>query len=156
MPLRWRLIVFGWPALEIATAWWVATKIGWGNLIGIVILSAVLGVIVIRAAGRAAFGELRQAQAQGVMPQGTAARHVGTFIAGVLIAIPGLWTTLVGLVFLLPPVRAILMPVAASWVVARSTITRTQPGRTTIRGVVIRPEDPPQDTPPPQIGPPGV
>lgn len=151
MPLRWRLVVFGWPALEIATAWWVATKIGWGNLIGIVILSAVLGVIVIRAAGRAAFGELRQAQAQGVMPQGNAGRHAGTFIAGVLIAIPGLWTTLVGLVFLLPPIRAILMPIAASWVAARATVRMSRGQTTIIQGTVIRPEDPPRQTPPPSI-----
>lgn len=151
MPFRWRLIAFGWPALEIATAWWVATRIGWGNLIGIVILSAVLGVIVIRAAGRAAFGELRQAQVQGAMPQGAAARHVGTFIAGVLIAIPGLWTTLVGLVFLLPPIRAILMPVASSWVAARATVHMSRGRGTIIRGTVIRPEDPPQDTAPPAI-----
>ena len=81
MPLRWRLVVFGWPALEIATAWWVATRIGWGNLIGLVVLSAVLGVVVMRAAGRAAFGELRQAQVQGqavltdVVALGKAACH---------------------------------------------------------------------------------
>ena len=152
MPLRWRLVVFGWPALEIATAWWVATKIGWGNLIGIVILSAVLGVIVIRAAGRAAFGELREAQARGSMPQGAAARHVGTFIAGALIAIPGLWTTLVGLVFLLPPVRAILMPVAASWLASRASVRMGRQPGTIIQGTVIRPEDPPRDTPPPAVG----
>lgn len=149
MPLRWRLVVFGWPALEIATAWWVATKIGWGNLIGIVILSAVLGVIVIRAAGRAAFGELREAQMRGSMPQGSAARHVGTFIAGVLIAIPGLLTSVVGLVFLLPPIRAILMPIAASWVATRASM-RAQ--GTIVQGTVIRAENPPSDTPPPPIG----
>lgn len=149
MPLRWRLVVFGWPALEIATAWWVATKIGWGNLIGIVILSAVLGVIVMRAAGRAAFGELREAQMRGSMPQGSAARHVGTFIAGVLIAIPGLLTSVVGLVFLLPPIRAILMPIAASWVATRASM-RAQ--GTIVQGTVIRAENPPSDTPPPPIG----
>ena len=151
MPLRWRLVVFGWPALEIATAWWVATRIGWGNLIGLVFLSAVLGVVVMRAAGRAAFGELRQAQVQGVMPQGAAARHVGTFLAGALIAIPGMWSTALGLVVLLPPVRAILMPVAASWVAARASVRMGRGQGTVIRGTVIRPEDPPEPSPPPSI-----
>lgn len=153
MPLRWRLVVFGWPALEIATAWWVATWIGWGNVIGLVIFSAVLGVIVIRAAGRAAFGELRDAQVSGALPQGTAARHIGTLLAGVLLAIPGLWTTAVGLLFLLPPIRAMLMPVAGSWIAARASrrLART-PGTviqgTVIQGEVIDPEDPPGTTPP--------
>lgn len=152
MPLRWRLVVFGWPALEIVTAWWVATRIGWGNLIGMLVLSAVLGVIVIRAAGRAAFGELRQAQAQGAMPQGTAERHIGTLLAGVLIAVPGLWTTAIGLVFLLPPIRAILMPVAASWVAARASVRVGRSEGTVIKGVVVHSDDEPKSPPPPLEG----
>lgn len=152
MPLRWRLVVFGWPALEIATAWWVATIIGWGNLVGVVILSVVVGVVVIRAAGRAAFAELRKAQLAGVMPQGSARAHVGLFLAGLLIAIPGLWSTAIGLILLFPPVRAILMPVAESWIVSRAGI-RSQ--RTIIQGTIIREQTPPQDGEPPrQVEPP--
>lgn len=110
MPFRARLIVFGYPALEIVTLWWLSTLIGWLDVVGVLVVSALVGGLIMRTAGRSAFATMRQAGLDGRVPTGAAGRHAMQFLAGLLIAIPGVWTDLVGLLLLLPPVRALLLP----------------------------------------------
>lgn len=143
MPLRTRLIVFGYPALEIATAWWVATIIGWGNVIGLLIVGAVVGFLLMRAAGRAAFASWQVAATTGTLPEGAAGSHVLRFLAGLLIAIPGFWTDLLGIALALPPVQAIVRPRFASWFGVRATMRSTTQYGDVIQGVVIHDEEPP-------------
>ncbi len=144
MPLRTRLLVFGYPALELLTAWAVASLIGWDAVLLIVIGSVLAGILVMRAAGRAAFRTWNAAARTGTLPEGDPGRHALMFLAGLLIAIPGLWTTLTGVLLLLPPVQALLRPRFARWF-------GVQPGRVVVRrygtgdvvqGTVISEPDP--------------
>lgn len=106
MGIQGRLIVFGYPLAEVLAFWGVATVIGWGWAFVGLILGIPVGLALIRNAGASAAG-LMQANAT-PDPQEvaqTASSMTGQFVAGVLIAIPGYLTDLMGLALLLPGVR---------------------------------------------------
>ena len=105
MSLRRRLVVFGYPLLEILTIIGVANLIGWGWTILILIAGIPIGFIVMSRAGRSAFASMREASSNGRIPDGSAGTHALSFLAGALIAVPGLWTDLAGILLLIAPVR---------------------------------------------------
>ena len=126
-------------AVEWITAAWLATLIGWGGVIVVVLVLVLVGVVVMRRAGFAAVRSLRPVSYEGatVLPGATpetmsqVGRDVGDagalFVAGVLIALPGLVTSLVGLLLLVPPLRR--------W--ARVRFTRSVRRRAEAAGVVF-------------------
>jgi len=103
--LRRRLIVFGYPLLEILTIIGVAYLIGWGWTILILIAGVPIGFTVMSRAGRSAFASMREASRDGRIPDGSSGTHALSFLAGALIAVPGLWTDLVGILLLIEPVQ---------------------------------------------------
>jgi UPF0716 protein FxsA len=103
--MRWRLLLFGYPLLELIAAWAVAQFLGWGWTLLLLIAGIPIGVYVMRRAGSAAFTSVRQAANSGGLPPGEAGSHSLTFIAGLLIAIPGFCTDLLGLALLIPPIK---------------------------------------------------
>lgn len=103
--MRWRFIFFGYPLLEIIAAWVVAQLLGWGWTLLLLLAGIPIGVYVMRRAGSAAFASVRQATNSGGLPPGEAGSHSLTFIAGLLITIPGFCTDLLGLVLLVPPIK---------------------------------------------------
>ena len=48
---------------------------------------------------------MREASSNGRIPDGSAGTHALSFLAGALIAVPGLWTDLAGILLLIAPVR---------------------------------------------------
>jgi len=126
-------------AVEWVTASWLATLVGWLGVLVVLLVLVLVGVLVMRRAGFAAIRSLRPVTYEGstVRPGATAqtmtrvGRDVGDagalFVAGVLIALPGLVTSLVGLVLLVPPVRR--------W--ARVRVTRSLRRRAEAAGVVF-------------------
>jgi UPF0716 protein FxsA len=106
MGFRARLLVFGYPLTEILVLWAVASIIGWGWALLGILAGIPIGVALMRNAGASAAG-LMQANAQGDEQRAAvyASSMTGQFIAGVLIAIPGYLTDLIGLAVLLPGVR---------------------------------------------------
>ena len=116
--MRWRFIFFGYPLLEIIAAWAVAQFLGWGWTLLLLIAGIPIGVYVMRRAGSAAFTSVRQAANSGGLPPGEAGSHSLTFIAGLLITIPGFCTDLLGLVLLIPPIKERLRRRVARRIVA--------------------------------------
>lgn len=143
MPLRTRLLVFGYPALELATAWVLASWIGWTWVLVIVLASALVGIWVMRIAGRAAYRTWGSAARSGTLPEGDPGRHALTFLAGLLITVPGLWTDLLGLLLLIPGVQALVRPRFAGWFGGGSTVMFRRYGGTVVQGTVVqqRPTD---------------
>ncbi len=97
-----------WPLVEIALSVLIGGWIGlWPTLIWVV-LSALLGIAVMRHAAA------RQAMAlrEGVMslrdPARFAAREFLSVVAGILLILPGFLTDALGLLLLLPPVQALV------------------------------------------------
>ncbi|KHL11142.1 UPF0716 protein FxsA [Mumia flava] len=118
------------PVVEIAVALAVARLIGGGlTLLALVGLS-VLGVVVLRTVSRRAWRELREAARA---PAGTAP-GVGSrtgdrgllALSGLLLVLPGFLTALVGLVLLLPPVRALARHRTGAWVVSSGAFAASE------------------------------
>jgi UPF0716 family protein affecting phage T7 exclusion len=132
--LRARLIVFGYPLLEIATAYLVALAIGWGWMLLLLLVAVPIGFAVMRNAADSA--------------------NPLTFVGGALIAVPGFWTDLAGLALLVPPIQRLVRARAGSWVDSRVSTVRMPGVRYTgtysgevIEGTVIKRDDtPPSST----------
>ncbi len=158
MSLRARLLVFGYPLLEITTAYLVGRWLGWVWLFVLLLAGIPAGFAIMRNAGDAAMRDMRQAQSTG-QPPATAStdpgRHATVFVAGLLIAIPGLWTDLLGLLLLIPPTRRLFTRRSRRWLDGRFTAVRVPgvrypgaeygsgfgTGGTVIQGTVIEVED---------------
>lgn len=142
--------------LEWFVASWLASYIGWLGVVVVVLLLVIVGSAVMRRAGTAAFRSLRPVEVDGMsvaptMNQQTVeqvGRDMGDagalFVAGLLIAIPGIVTSVVGLVLLVPPVRRWARRVVARTVRRRAEAAglvvdgRTTTMRTTVAGDVVR------------------
>ncbi|MFG2870569.1 FxsA family membrane protein [Streptomyces sp. NPDC048338] len=108
-----------WLVLEIWLLIMVAGAIGGLAVFGLLVGGAVLGAVVIKRAGRRAFGNLtrtfqqaQEAAQTGVAPSaetpGSDDRNGFLMLGGLLLMIPGLISDAVGLLLLVPPVRSFL------------------------------------------------
>ncbi|WP_369779206.1 FxsA family membrane protein [Streptomyces sp. R33] len=105
------LAVAAWLVLEIWLLSLVAGTAGGLTVAALLAGGIVLGVVVIKRAGRRAFKNLtttfQQAQqGQQPTPQQPGSGNGLTMLAGLLLILPGLVSDVVGLLCLLPPVRA--------------------------------------------------
>ncbi|MFF2198766.1 FxsA family membrane protein [Streptomyces sp. NPDC058157] len=111
------LAVAGWLVLEIWLLSLVAGAAGGFTVAALLAGGLVLGVVVIKRAGRRAFKNLtrtfQQAQEQAMSGGAPAAPQPAkgsgngmTMLAGLLLILPGLLSDVAGLLLLLPPVRA--------------------------------------------------
>ena len=137
----WRVTLLAWPLAELVALWAVAQWLGWGWALLLLIAGSVLGLAVLRRAGAALARHAALAASQG---RSLAPEPVVRVAAGLLLAIPGFLTDIVGLVLLVPPVTAIVGDHAGTWVSRRIAVWRVPGMGTTgdiIRGTVIHPED---------------
>lgn len=126
MSFRTRLLVFGYPLVEILAFWGVATLIGWGWALVLIVIGVPAGWALVRMAGEEA-------------SRGRGDRALGMGLAGVLIMVPGFVTDIAGLVLLLPPVRRALGARLQAWV----AVSPIRMGFTTgdvVQGEILRPE----------------
>lgn len=114
------------PIVEIALFIQVGGWLGLWPTIGIVILTAAIGTVLLRAQGLAALGELQRRLGAGEDPSSTLAHGAMILVAGVLLLTPGFFTDAVGFALLTPPVRAAGIRMAVRF--ARSRMAQTQMG----------------------------
>jgi UPF0716 protein FxsA len=112
------------PAAEIGLFIVVAAKIGLSVTLGLLLISAAAGLLLLRYAGRGRLKGLRAAVSQ----SGVAGLEAGgeaflTAAAGILLLLPGFITDFAGLLLLLPPVRRRIHGRFAGFVRARSGAT---------------------------------
>ncbi len=157
---RRRLLLIGYPLLECVTIYLVAQWIGWGWTFLLLLAGIPVGFAFMRNAGDAALRDIVAASNEGT--QVDASRHTLSFVGGLLVAIPGFWSDLLGLLLVFPPTQRLFRSRARSWVSARFTTVRVpgvhNPGGDVIQGAVIHstvvPDDeagPPSPGSPPQI-----
>jgi len=129
------LIFLAVPVVEIALFVEIGGAIGLVPTLAIVLMTAILGTYVIRRQGLRALDRLRTSAQSGVDPVGPLAHGALTFIAGVLLVLPGFFTDTLGFLLLIPQVRSLLIRWGASRVTVRTasflhTRSRgTTPGR---------------------------
>lgn len=105
-PLRLLPILFlAWPLAEIAAFVVVGREIGVLATIGLIMLTAIAGAMLLRIQG---FGVLRRVQAEinaGRDPGRELASGAMILLAGILLLLPGFLTDIVGILLFIPPVR---------------------------------------------------
>lgn len=109
-----------WPLIEIGLFVEIGGAIGLWATLAWVLLSAVLGVLVLRRQGQGAAMQLR-GRMRGIDPLSPLVHGVLTGLAGVLLILPGFLTDAIGLLLLLAPVRSALVALLARRVRLRPT-----------------------------------
>jgi UPF0716 protein FxsA len=104
MPIFLLLVVV--PIIEIALFIEVGGWLGLWPTLAVVVLTAAIGTMLLRAQGIAALGELQRQMHAGENPGATLAHGAMILVAGVLLLTPGFFTDGVGFLLLAPPVRA--------------------------------------------------
>jgi len=112
------------PLIEIALFVTVGGWLGLWLTLAVVIGTAIAGVGVIRRQGVQGLEGLRQASRLQRDPMGQVADSALVLLAGFLLILPGFMTDTLGLVLLVPPLRALLIRGLAS----RAQIYATGPG----------------------------
>ena len=105
-------LILAWPLLEIGLFVVVGGWLGLWATLAWVVLSAVLGVGLIRGQGMAALREVRGGG--GLRALQPMAHNALIMLSGISLMLPGFFTEFVGLVLLLPFVRTGLIALLAS------------------------------------------
>ncbi len=153
-------------AAEVATLIWVAGQIGVAEAILLLVVVSALGPWLVRRAGVGTWRRARERLGVGEVPGREATDGLLLFGAGALICVPGFITDAVGLLLLLPPVRAgvrrLLVVRLGRWAAVgrppTSVVGRTRARRRSVVDAGSRPAatgDPDGPPPPPQLGEPG-
>jgi UPF0716 protein FxsA len=102
------LLLLAWPIAEVFVAIKVAEAIGVLETLALLIVGWPLGTWAIRSQGRAVWRRLAAAVAEGRAPAREVLDGALVLIGGALLIVPGFITDALGIVFLLPPTRALM------------------------------------------------
>ena len=122
------------PLIEIGLFIQVGGAIGLWPTLGIVVLTAVVGTILVRTQGAAALSRLQQSFQTLNDPSEPLAHGAMILVAGVLLLTPGFFTDAVGFALLAPPVRMAVIKYARSRMNVQSFQMGGGPGADTIDG----------------------
>ena len=103
--MRLFLILVAVPIIEIALFIEVGGWIGTWPTIGIVVLTALIGSMMLRQQGTSALQNVQQRLAEGENPGQMLAEGAMILVAGVLLLTPGFFTDALGFALLIPPIR---------------------------------------------------
>jgi UPF0716 protein FxsA len=111
------------PIIELFVILQVGQAIGVLPTIALLVVDSVLGSILMRTQGRAAWARFNAALAERRVPAREVVDGVLIVFGGALLLTPGFVTDLLGLSLLLPPTRALLRGVIARRVLPRMMVT---------------------------------
>lgn len=157
MPLFLLLLLV--PLIEIALFIVIGGRIGVWPTIGIVVLTALAGAVMLRRQGLAALRSVQSRLMAGENPGRLLADGAMILVAGVLLLTPGFLTDTIGFLLLIPAVRGWLFDRLAPRLVVVGTETRrtarVRPGRAqTVNGEyeIVEPETEEEPPPPRPVG----
>lgn len=105
------ILLVALPIAELAVLVQVAGSIGVLDTIGLLIVVSVVGVWLAKRAGLGVVARLRDTTARGEPPSRELADGALILLAGGLLVLPGFISDVVGILLLLPPVRALVRTV---------------------------------------------
>ena len=117
MPLVFLLFLM-MPILEIWVLIEVGSKIGGLNTIGLVILTAIIGTLMLRSQGLSMLARVRQQMAANQLPAAEIFEGLFMVVGGALLLTPGFLTDAVGFLCLIPVTRQL----AARFLLARFVV----------------------------------
>ena len=109
------------PILEIAVFIMVGGQIGVISTLGMILVTAILGSILLRIQGFATLARIQEQSKDGAIPGKELVSGVMIMIAGVLLLTPGFVTDSIGFLLFFPPFRQFLWSSIASKVVIQTT-----------------------------------
>jgi UPF0716 protein FxsA len=101
------------PLVELYVIIQVGQAIGLLPTLALLLADALLGSILLRHQGRAAWIRFNRALAEGRLPHKEVFDGVLIILGGALLLTPGFLTDIVGLIFLIPPTRALVRAFSA-------------------------------------------
>ena len=111
------------PIAELAVIIQVGQAIGVWWTIAILIADSILGSLLMRSQGRAAWRRFNEALQAGRVPAREVADGVLVIFGGALLLTPGFLSDIFGLLFLLPPTRAVIRRVFLRQAMKRITVS---------------------------------
>ncbi|QSX32955.1 FxsA family protein [Shewanella avicenniae] len=106
MPFLFLVLLFLVPAVEVSLMMRVSEVLGGWNTLALVVLTAVVGVSLVRSQGVVTLMSVQRKLAYGEVPGQEIIEGMMLALAGVLLLIPGFMTDLIGLLMLTPFTRA--------------------------------------------------
>jgi UPF0716 protein FxsA len=111
------------PIAELAVIIQVGQAIGVWWTIALLVADSVLGSLLMRSQGRAAWRRFNEALREGRTPAREVADGVLVIFGGALLLTPGFLSDILGLLFLLPPTRALIRRLFLREAMRRITVT---------------------------------
>lgn len=105
------LLVFGFPLIELAVLIEVGKAIGFWPTLGLLFLSAIAGMMIIRQQGVSMVGRMFDTIGQGGLAFVSMVNGYFVILAGCLLIVPGFITDVLGLALLVPPLRQLILGV---------------------------------------------
>jgi len=127
MPLLLVALFIAVPIAELAVIIQVGQAIGVWWTIAILVADSILGSLLMRSQGRAAWRRFNDAVRTGRVPAREVADGVLVIFGGALLLTPGFLSDVFGLLFLLPPTRAVIRRVFLREATKRIAVSMTGP-----------------------------
>lgn len=117
------LAIFGLVALaEMATFFWVESRIGLLWALAIAATTAIVGSVLVRRAGLSVLGRFQAKVGRGELPGRELSDGASVLVAGAFLISPGFITDLLGFLLLVPAVRGLVHRVLSRRVSSRFTM----------------------------------
>ena len=113
------------PLVDALVLVYVATRIGAVATVALVVLTALIGLLLVRAEGRHAVSKLQRKLAAGEPPTDELLDGGLLIAAGAFLLTPGLVTDTIGFLLVLPPSRFVIRGALKRWVVVPAMDSRT-------------------------------
>jgi UPF0716 protein FxsA len=110
------------PIAELYVIIKVGEAIGIWPTLALLFADAILGSMLLKHQGRGAWRRFNEALAQGRFPGKEVVDGLLIVIGGTLLLAPGFLTDIVGLLFLIPPTRAIVRSILKRFTIGRFTV----------------------------------
>jgi UPF0716 protein FxsA len=104
------------PLLDVMLLAALIGVVGWQLVVLAVVLTALVGMLLVRAEGRHTMRKIQRKTAQGELPADELLDGALLLVAGVALLTPGLVTDLVGFLLVLPPTRYPIRLAVKKWV----------------------------------------
>lgn len=127
---------------EMATFFWVESRIGLMWALALAVTTALLGSVLVRRAGLAVLADINGKINAGQMPTKELSRGGSVLVSGALLISPGFVTDIIGFLLLVPPVQELVHRFVAKRVTSRMTVVTNQGAASWMTGPgAERPED---------------
>lgn len=128
MPLLLIVLFVVVPIAELAVIIQVGQAIGLWWTIALLVADSLVGSVLMRSQGRIAWRRFNEALHSGRVPAREVADGVLIIFGGALLLTPGFLSDVFGILFLLPPTRALIRRVFLRQALRRATVSMTAAG----------------------------